>query len=142
MEDKKIKVYLAGPWSYKEQMKVIKKVFEDAGFNVVSRWIDLHVEKPDEAQGGWAEANEAIMKREAVNDIEDVKDAAVLVLLNIQPRGQESTGKAVETGLAIAWNKPVILVGDKTNVFHYLDSVFQVDGITQAIDTIRSIWGL
>lgn len=135
-----MKVYLAAPWSFKEQAKIVKKIFVDAGFDVVSRWIDLHVPKPENSiELGWAEANEEIMRREAYNDIEDVKECDVLVLMNIQPRNFESTGKAVETGIALILDKKVVLVGDKTNVFHYHDNVTQVNGVTEAIDFLRGL---
>lgn len=112
----KPKIYVAAPWVNKAAAKAFRDDLVTAGYEVTSRWLDLHVGGNNDL----ATVDHARLKEEALNDIDDIINADILILLNSQDRGQESTGKAVETGVAIMTNKGIIVVGDRTNVFHYL----------------------
>ena len=94
-----------------------------AGFSVRARWLDF---VKDAGASGLA-LEGSTLRQEATNDIEDILFSDALLLLNLQDRGFETSGKAVETGIAIATLKPIIIVGQRTNVFHYLNIPFFPD---------------
>jgi len=123
----KIKVYLACPWKNKAEAKLAKAQLEEAGLEVTSRWIELHGDKEKDDP-----TNIPYFEEEAKHDVQDVFAADILILLNIQ----KSEGKAVETGLALAWGKPVILVGERSNIFHYLP-IPRVSNLNAAIKLIQ-----
>ena len=129
-----VRIYVAAPMKEKELAREAAKQLTDAGFRVVSRWLWLHGDKPADDSGLLYDPE--VLKREATNDAQDVFNCDVFVLLNTQLRGEETSGKAVETGMAMAWGKPVILVGSPTNVFHYLD-VIKVSDVIGAIYVIN-----
>lgn len=128
-----IKIYVAAPWAFKPVAHDAKVKLEQAGFVVTSRWIDFHEDKPADASG--LVYDKDVLIREAAHDVEDVRDCDIMILLNMQKRGEETSGKAVETGMAMAWFKPVIVVGERTNVFHWLMPV--VDTLDDAIAMIK-----
>lgn len=112
-----MKVYIAGPWADRELVKVISQGFDDRGVEITHRWWDF--------EGDYSEVEK--MAEYARLDLEGVRAADVLVLINTR----KSEGKAVEQGLALAWGKPIIGVGEKgaesKNVFHHLPAYTWVD---------------
>lgn len=120
--------YLAAPWAEKEYAKTVRDKCVEAGINITSRWLDFPT-------GGDMHDVETL-KTESVHDFEDVAAADMLLLLNMQKRGEETSGKAVETGMAIAWEMPVYMVGKPSNVFHYHPRVKQFDTVDEAIKGI------
>ena len=118
--DKIKSIYVAAPWLRKTEAKEARKKLEEAGFTVTSGWVDI----PDDE-----DRDEAYMREQALNDYSDVFAAQALVLLNLE----KSEGKAVETGLALATNMPILLVGERTNIFHWLPEVNIVGSVEEAI---------
>lgn len=106
---KSLEVYIACPWSDKGRAKAAAQQFKEAGMVLTTAWWD---EEPTE--------DTIRLSQYALRDIDDVLNCHVFVLLNTQPRGQETSGKAVETGIAISTLKHIVLVGDGTNIFHHL----------------------
>lgn len=128
------KIYVAAPWADRELAKEAKLKLEADGFEVTSRWIEKHLPKPSDQSGlGY---DRVILIQEAGHDVEDVFNADIVILLNTQKRGEETSGKAVETGMAMAWMKPVIVVGEISNIFHYLMPV--VTTLDEAVALIQS----
>lgn len=119
------KVYIAAPFPDQHLVRDIKKKVEKAGYTVTSRWIDSQVQQaigdPD---------NEEILREQAGKDVQDVYDCQILVLIN---SSMSQGGKEVETGMAMAWAKPIILVGERSNIFHYLH-IPRVPNIEEAIE--------
>lgn len=110
-----IRVYIAAPFDCKPQAKETRKQLVEAGYLVTSRWIDL----PDDTEG----KPEEYFVKNAYADVEDILNSQILLILNIH----KSEGKAVEQGMAIAWNIPIIVVGERSNIFHYLQIPFVKD---------------
>ena len=104
-----------------------REKLREAGFEVISRWIDL----PDDT-----DTDDDDYKREQAEiDIEDLFNADVLVLLNIT----KSEGKACEVGMCIASGIPVICVGSRqNNVFLHLPEIFQVNDLDNAIEVLKT----
>ena len=128
-----IRIYVAAPWKDKPLAREAKRKLEADGFVVTSRWVDFHENKPADQSG--LNYDKDTLLQEARQDVEDVMTCDILILLNTQKRGEETSGKAVETGLAMAWLKPVIVVGEVSNIFHHLCPV--VATLEDAVKTIR-----
>lgn len=120
------KVYLAGPWDDRAMMPSIAKLFEDAGFEITHKWWEH--EKP---AGDNKVPDPNFARICAVQDYNGVCNADVLVLLN----SSYSEGKAVELGLAMAWSKPIVVIGrEKRNVFLSMGLVHTVDFPHEALE--------
>lgn len=117
-----MKVYIACPWTERTTAREARRQCIEAGLIVTSRWLDFPGDSVDPI----------VLQMEALHDTADVRDADVLLLLNLQARGFETSGKAVETGMALAWGKPVYLIGRPSNIFHRHPNVHRVDGDVQA----------
>ena len=102
-------VYLAAPWKDRDRAKEIRTQLQEAGIVINSRWLDF--------VGSEELAKDEQKRQEALNDIEDVLNADTVVVLN----SIYSEGKAAETGMAIILMKGIVLIGEPSNVFHYLD---------------------
>lgn len=119
-----MRVYLAGPWATRDQMPGIAARFVEAGHTMSLRWW----EHPD-VPGTPSAADNATMTALAHADFFGVVEADALVVVNAAP----SEGKAVETGIALTMCLPVIVIGPRSHIFHYLPSVRRVDSVDEAI---------
>lgn len=126
---RKIRIYIAAPWAHKDKASELKKQFEAAGLEVTSRWMDLHLPKPNVADDGGIAYDEEVLRREAMEDIKDVLECDIYCVFNLE----KSEGKAVELGLAIASFKGVVVVGKPLNVFQYLNGMVRVMTAEEAI---------
>lgn len=123
--EESIMIYLAAPWVDRELAKTVRSQFEAAGIVVNSRWLDIE-DTPLE------EISLPERRYRAMIDIEDVLNSSILVLLNTKI----SEGKSVETGIAIATGKGIVIVGKPSNVFHYLN-IPLVETVEEAIDVVK-----
>jgi nucleoside 2-deoxyribosyltransferase len=123
-----MKVYIAAPWTHKADAARTAAMLEAAGHEVTKRWWE-HREVPGYLTDD--HANDGELREQAEEDVQGVCDADVFVLLNYA----KSEGKAVETGVAIACGIPIIVVGRRSNLFHYLSVVVvtSVDALNRAI---------
>ena len=120
-------VYICGPWAERPVARSVREKCRAAGLEVTSRWLDFLGDSHDPK----------ILLEEALNDCDDVRRADVLLLLNLQKRGEETSGKAVETGMALEQGKTVFMVGAPSNVFHYHPRVRRFELVEDAIEAIR-----
>lgn len=111
------RIYVATSWNNKEEANAAAEQLRAAGYIVDCRWLSVHDDVPvDDPR------RPEFLKEQALNDLEDILNSDVFILLNqFQKRGEETSGKAVEMGFAFATQRPVIMIGEPTNVFHYLD---------------------
>lgn len=121
-----VKCYIASPWQERLVARSVREKCRAAGIEVTSRWLDFPGDSHDPK----------VFQEEALNDYDDVRRADVLLLLNLQKRGEETSGKAVETGMALAWGKAVFMVGEPSNIFHYLPGVRRFEFVDDAIKEI------
>lgn len=126
----RMKVYIATAWTNKDQAKEARTKLLEAGLEVNSRWLDVQG-----SVGGMGSPLDK-MVTEANHDWEDVVNADVFLLLNNQKRGEETSGKAVETGMALQSKKKVIMVGEPSNIFHLLSEVTVCKSIEEAVGKI------
>lgn len=103
-------VYLAAPWELQHEVRALHEALVDAGIGSIARWLD-------------ADSN-TYTEEWALNCLEDVQRCDVLMLWNPLGWGRIGTGgRHTEVGLALALQKPVIVLGARTNIFHHLPGV-------------------
>lgn len=74
----------------------------------------------------------------AQDDWEDVTSANLVISFTEPPRSSASRGgRHVEFGIALGLNKPVIVVGYRENIFHWLPSVSFFENFNQALKHIQ-----
>jgi nucleoside 2-deoxyribosyltransferase len=105
--DQQFSIYVAGPWKHRDDVSAIAAQFEAAGFAISHRWWDF--------DGN--DADSTYLRECAVKDVLGVMGSDVLVVVN----AEMSEGKAVETGIAIALDKPIVIIGERSNIFHHLN---------------------
>jgi len=127
-----MKVYIAAPWVRRPEAIAVGEQFKAAGHELTSRWFTHDAQGSDpQDSSGLSAPNQDSIRQQAVEDIEDVRKADVLVVLNLQ----KSEGKAVETGIAIANYIPVISIGTRSNIFQALG--FEVETVEEALDLLQ-----
>lgn len=125
-------IYVAAPWTARKDAKAFAKTLVDFGYTITHNWWDYEGENQD------TESHEFLC-RCAMQDMNGVAKADVVVVLN----SAKSEGKAVEQGLAIAFNKPIIIIGElgsvSSNVFHYLPCYTWVADYEDALDKLKEL---
>lgn len=122
-------IYVAAPWMYRGEAKLVVERFRAAGIKVSSSWVDWKGSASDER-------DPKILAREAGRDWDEVVEADFLILLN----WERSEGKAIETGIALSEGIPIIGVGKPTAVFHYLSKHIRwVSTVDQAIAEVKRV---
>lgn len=108
-----MKIYIAAPWTHKHEAILAGARFTAAGHEITSNWFH-HAGDPTDSAG--VKSNLFSIVLQAREDIADVMRADCLVVLNLA----KSEGKAVETGIALANQIPIISVGPRSNIFQTL----------------------
>jgi hypothetical protein len=90
----------------------LRDLLLSAGHTVASRWLDI------EGYGSLSD-DEASKRSASVSDIQDVRESDLLVLRSEPDGAFVPGGKHVETGVALALEKPVIVLGRPENIFHW-----------------------
>jgi nucleoside 2-deoxyribosyltransferase len=122
-----MRAYLAARYSRREELGGYREQLRAIGIEVTSRWLDgTHQYGPDSARAQEElGAHEDMARRFAMEDVEDLRAADVVISFTEIPR-QPSTnrgGRHVELGLALGLGKLIINVGPRENAFHYLADV-------------------
>lgn len=92
-------------------MRIWRRLLEREGLTVTSRWLDMASTPPASL-----EAQAAI----AAACLEDVQRADAVIAFTDAPTSYWTGGRHVEVGAALAWDKPIYVVGPVENVFHAL----------------------
>lgn len=104
-----MQVYIAAPYPTREQAIALMHRLEAEGFGVTSTWL----REDDELADKYAQL-----------DLDDIGRCDALVLMNPEEWKNSGTGgRHVEFGWALGLNKHVVVVGERSNIFHYLDDV-------------------
>lgn len=139
LDSRIFEIYLAAPWVMGKDARVAKKYLEKRvkGLRVISRWIARSPKKIRPNYDYTKDSSFTLKQgREQANiDLEDIKRSRCLVVLN----HVKSEGKVVEQGIALALKKPVIVIGNKTNIFHYLKEVTLVKSLAKAVPILRRL---
>ncbi|MDR1305295.1 MAG: nucleoside 2-deoxyribosyltransferase [Verrucomicrobiales bacterium] len=129
----KLKVYVAGPYSRKTELEQYAEQLRDAGYVITASWLY----RPEADDGGFGDEQKTLA---AAEDLADIKRADVMLSFT-EPPGTVNRrgGRHVELGLALAWGKAVICIGEREHVFHYLPQVVwhgSVDAAIAALDAL------
>jgi hypothetical protein len=107
-----MKIYLASRFSRMAELQAYSAQLEAAGHTVTSRWV-----RGAHPLGG----DVALYAQE---DVEDVIAADCVISFTEMPRSAATNGgRHTEFGVALAFEKRLIVVGHKENVFHHLPEV-------------------
>jgi nucleoside 2-deoxyribosyltransferase len=134
-----MKVYIAARIEDREQAEGIKKELEGHGVEVTAAWIriegELKLEEiPDE------KVREEERQKRLQMDLDQVKDADALVLYKPLSAHRNTTGgHHVETGYALAFGKPVFLIGTRENIFHWHPLVKEFDTANEVVAALLSL---
>lgn len=122
-----MKVYLAAPWVERDLARIEAQKFIDSGYEITEAWWD-HEQTTDPTE----------LEKQALRDVMGVVAADIFVLLN----SGKSEGKAVEMGMAMVLDKPVLIIGEPSNIFHYLtDFVEVVASVDEGLTRIKEALG-
>lgn len=122
-EDRGARVYVAGRFDRRHELRAIADELQSSGWEVVSRWLYEDAAKPRE---GWVAGGRAA--EIATMDLQDVRTADVLIALTEHagsPKGDG--GRHVELGVALALDLRTVLVGPREHVFHCLTRIEQYE---------------
>ena len=128
-------IYIAAPATERAHAYDVQRLLEHyPDFHVTARWITLELfEKKDKDPvylAEWAE-----------KDLADVLSSDLLIALNDEAyRNKGSGGRHVEFGYALHANIPVIVVGARTNIFHWLKNVKFVENLAEMLAEVHHIY--
>lgn len=119
-----MKAYIAAPWEFREQARQLGRLLTFRGITVMSRWLTVD----DDGVPG------------AQMDLDDIAASDILIALNPEGWGRLGTGgRHVEFGYALALKKPILLIGEPSNIFHSL--VKAVDDSEDLVKHVKHLWG-
>jgi len=128
-----LKIYCAGKWKEREQVKKVMEMFEARGHTITCDWTK-HIAPERDIQVG----NHGI-KTYAEEDLEGVRECDVLVAYMSNP-DIFYKGAWIEIGIALGLGKKVIIIGkDVTTVFLGLPNIVVVSYKEEALDIIDSM---
>lgn len=120
-----MRIYVAAPWVHRATAKEVAIVLRGEGHFVQSVWHDDHQDTTDPT----------VLAHEAQVDFMGVISSDYVLVLNIE----KSEGKAVEQGIAIGFNIPIMVVGAQSNIFHHLPVVTMVPSLDEALPALRKL---
>lgn len=115
-----MRVYMAAQYGRKFEIKEYANQAESVGIKVGADWLN-ESEAPDTKLN---EVNDSTLASYAQKDWWDIGACDMFVFFAEKqdpqpPRG----GRHVEFGIAAALGKPIVVVGDPENIFHYLPGI-------------------
>lgn len=118
-----MRIYLAGPWARRDEVRDMRNHIHAMApeVEVTSRWIDHVVTNEEHEQ-----------RNEAANDIYDLEHCEAVVVANLE----KSEGKSFEQGYAFKAGLPIIIIGERSHVFHHMPSMLVVANVDQAISAL------
>ena len=103
-----MKIYLAGMYSWKNKIRAHAEQLEKLGFTITSTWLDERKDPKTQLD----DVSDRFLREHAQIDWKDLRHADVVIIFTVQPDAPTVRGgRHVETGLALAWEKTVIICG-------------------------------
>ena len=129
-----VRVYLAASFSRREEIKSLVPKLEGSGFECTSSWLNSPYKDMESCP---------IDQRHKAGrtDLCDVLRSDCLILFNDYP--STTGGRHVETGLAIGKSIPIVLIGERTNIFHYTGDILDVvDNFDSALIVLKRLYNV
>lgn len=104
-------VYIAAPYVQRAEAQAVMVALEQRGIEITSSWLREH----DELSDTYAQ-----------KDLSDIDRADILLALTPKEWVSQTGGCHVEYGYAIAKGKHLVVLGERKNIFHYLNSAIVV----------------
>ena len=121
-----MKIYIAGQYWRRDELKGLALKLEAMGIEVTSRWLN----EKEPLDGGMNHKPGAWYRETAIVDLEDIDRADGILLFSEDPNeGVPRGGRHVEFGYAIGTNKALHVIGPWENIFHFLPAVKHYDDI-------------
>ena len=115
-----MKVYVAGSWEERDEIKNVMKKLEAAGHEVLVDWT---------CHGGTGK------KKYALEDFEGVVASEIFILVN---PAVMSRGKFIETGIALAGGKNIYIIGKgEIGIFEALGRCKHFDFIEELLELMK-----
>ena len=104
-----MKVYLAGPYASRATLAQYAAELATIGIKVTSSWLAETHEINDGTEKAATALSDEQVAQHAITDVREVRDSDLLVLFTATSVGCEGGGgRHVETGIALALNRPVL----------------------------------
>lgn len=127
---KPLRVYVAARWDDRGDACIAKAILEEHGVVCTSTWLTPHDNQSMDALKAKGSVVQECREK-AVKDFEDIDGSDCVLLLSAKKSHRNGTGgKHVETGYAMARGKPVFVMGERENIFHYHPMVRVVDSVS------------
>ena len=129
-----MRVFLSARFSRRDELIGYAGELRSLGMTVDARWLeaDRHGVTDDEVMAELAGRTRAhgdapVAALIALEALQDLRGADALVAFSERPRTSSSRGgHHVELGMALAWGKPILVVGPRENVFHAMGGIEHV----------------
>lgn len=128
-------IYLAARYSRRQALRQVASRLIDAGHRITSRWIESDPIAGDPPP----DARTVRRAGRAVEDWIDLLAADCVIAFTEEERSPLAGrgGRHVELGLALAWNKRILVVGPRENVFCCLPWVEVFDHFDAALAALN-----
>lgn len=132
-----MKIYLAGRYGRREQLKSVRDELTRLGHEVTSRWLDTEWAPTD---GSSSTAPPEYREKYCLIDLEDVLASECVISFTEEPDSGNGKrgGRHVEFGVALQAGKRLVVVGWKENIFHHHP---RVEFFKSQWDMVRAIGG-
>jgi nucleoside 2-deoxyribosyltransferase len=124
-----MKVYLAGSWSDRPNIRKYRDLMEARGIFITSRWLDWTGRLPGESR-------EEELRRSANVDLQDIDMADGVLIFTGVPSSHG--GFHTELGYAIGTRKPVAIIGPRPSNFFQLEAVQQFQDVDDFVASITA----
>lgn len=133
-------VYIAAPYSKKDEMSVYAAKLRERGIGVTSSWL----EEPHKPTVQMSDLTHEQHQQYALNDLRDVMDADAMIFFTDPTKTILRAGRHVEFGMVLAINHilpddpfPIFVVGmEFENIFHHMPNVYHFQEWELALEAI------
>ncbi len=130
-----MKIYIACPFEERERAISLAMTLRSFKHIITARWLT-----PENPVG---DDDPQVRSDRAVGDLRDIQDADLVIVMN--PCGYETRGtggRHTELGIALALGTRVILIGERTQEFHFYPGIVKVEAdgtdLIAVVDRIAS----
>jgi hypothetical protein len=130
-----MKLYLAAQYGRKEEIKLAARLLTADGHEITSTWIN----EPYPPTATLADLQESKLRELAEQDLSELHQAEGIVFFSEDPNTPiKRGGRHVEFGFCLAFDKRLVVVGPRENIFHYLSDVEAYPSLEVARVALRS----